>query len=118
MLIVLVDDDRDFIIPRPATVLRTSAAALAELRRIHDDGEVVDELWLDHDLGGDDTAMPVVDMLSELAFNDDPFPVRRVYVHSMNNVGAERMMRSLQNYGYPAIRVKAREHVMVKEEKA
>lgn len=115
MLTVLVDDDRDFIDARPAVVLRTSANALAELSRIRERGEVVDELWLDHDLGGDDTAMPVVDMLSETAFNDDPFPVRRVYVHSMNNVGAERMMRSLQNYGYPAVRVKAREHVIVKE---
>jgi hypothetical protein len=29
---------------------------------------VIDELWLDHDLGGDDSIMPVVTLPKEAAF--------------------------------------------------
>ncbi len=114
MLTVLVDDDRDFIDRREAVVLRTSAHALAALSRIREEGAVIDELWLDHDLGGDDTVMPVVDMMAELGFYATPYPVRRVYIHSMNRVGAERMTRSLLHYGYNVTRVKAGEHLIVR----
>jgi len=115
MLTVLIDDDRDFIVSRPRIALRSSAEALDGLRRIRDEGQVIDELWLDHDLGGDDRVMPVIDWLAELAFNDDPYPVRRVYVHSMNREGADTMMRSLTHYGYAPVRVPVSEHLIYVE---
>jgi hypothetical protein len=107
MLTVLVDDDRCFVAPRNEgehVVARTSIAGLALLQSYREAGRVIEELWLDHDLGGEDTSMVIVDMLAEAAFNDDPYPVRRIYVHSMNRSGAEAMVRSLSNYGYAVTR--------------
>ncbi|GLY26513.1 hypothetical protein Misp04_62440 [Micromonospora sp. NBRC 101691] len=57
--IVLVDDLRSFVDGRAAQVARTSAAGVEVLERHR--GRRLDELWLDHDLGGDDTIWPVVE---------------------------------------------------------
>lgn len=111
--ILLVDDERDFREERDHIVVRTSEAALDTLYVLREQDSPLTELWLDHDLGGDDTTMPIVDMLAEAAFNGEPYPVRQVYVHSMNNVGAERILRSLRNYGYAAMRVKAIDWLIV-----
>ena len=60
-LTVLVDDFRDFKDARPALVARSSPEALRLLAEL--DGERIDHLWLDHDLVGEDTVRPVVDLL-------------------------------------------------------
>ncbi|MFJ7969073.1 cyclic-phosphate processing receiver domain-containing protein [Streptomyces sp. NPDC096324] len=67
----------------------------------------IDELWLDHDLGGDDTIMPVVTLLEEAAFNGRPFQVGTVFVHSANPIGAETVMRSLARWSYRVERATA-----------
>jgi hypothetical protein len=54
MLRVLVDDVRRFVDERPCVVYRNSADAICGLREMAQAGTVVDELWLDHDLGGRD----------------------------------------------------------------
>jgi len=92
--ILVVDDIRQF--PPPVTYARTSARAVQLLRKTPQ----LDELWLDHDLGGRDTAMPVVDWLSERAFNDNPFPVKKIFVHTSNPSGAATMVRTLTRWGY------------------
>nr|WP_071808555.1 cyclic-phosphate processing receiver domain-containing protein [Couchioplanes caeruleus] len=51
--IVLVDDLRSFVDGRPAKVARTSSAGVELLDRHR--SYRLDELWLDHDLGDDDT---------------------------------------------------------------
>lgn len=112
-VILLVDDERDFREPRGHTIARTSREALNILRQVRSSGVALDELWLDHDLGGPDTTIPVLDMLAEASAHDDLFPVRRIFVHSMNNVGAATIMRSLQAYGYRATRVAASEYLVV-----
>ncbi|WP_406081647.1 cyclic-phosphate processing receiver domain-containing protein [Micromonospora sp. NBC_00858] len=71
--IVLVDDLRSFVDGRSAEVARTSAAGVEVLHR-HRDGRL-DELWLDHDLGGDDTIRPVVAILEQAAFEKRPFDI-------------------------------------------
>ena len=60
-----------------------------------------DEIWLDHDLGGDDTSMSIVDWLSERAFNDDPYPVKKVIVHTANRVGSKNIVSALNRWEYP-----------------
>lgn len=107
---LLIDDLRDFRESRPATIARTSAAALAVLEN-HRDMEW-DEIWLDHDLGtlptGEvDSIMRVVDYLCERAFNDDPVVVKTIYVHTSNPAGGRQMMTSLERYGYNVRRVQA-----------
>lgn len=114
-LILLVDDERDFREPRGHMVARTSREALDALHIVRETGQILDELWLDHDLGGDDTTLVVLDMLAEASAIGDPYPVRQVYVHSMNNVGAATLMRSLRTYMYPVQRISASEYLIVSD---
>lgn len=101
-MILVVDDLRVF--PFPATYARTSAEGLSILNVV----ENIDELWLDHDLGGDDTTMAVVDYLMERGFYDWLLPIGRVFVHTDNTPAGDTIVRCLRNY-YPTItRVDAR----------
>jgi hypothetical protein len=73
---------------------------------------VIDELWLDHDLGyldkyfrDTDTIRSVVHYLEERCFNNDPVYIRTIYVHSGNPVGATWIMSSnILNENYPVLR--------------
>ncbi|BDH56476.1 cyclic-phosphate processing receiver domain-containing protein [Tsukamurella sp. PLM1] len=86
---LFVDDLRD---PPEATwtVARTSAEALEILQS----GAQVDELSLDHDLGGEDTSRPIVLWLAE----QDRWPAV-VRVHSANPVGVEWLTGMVERYG-------------------
>ena len=57
-LTVLVDDVRGFRDARPALLARSSQEALTLLDELG--GKRIDHLWLDHDLGGEDTVGPVM----------------------------------------------------------
>lgn len=46
-----------------------------------------DEIWLDHDLGGNETIRPFVDMLEEVAVTTGVLHCNRIVAHSMNPVG-------------------------------
>jgi hypothetical protein len=96
--IILVDDLRSFVDGRSADVARTSAAGvrLLESRR----HERLDELWLDHDLGGDDTIWPVVEILERAAFDGRPYDVGVINIHSANPAGATKMAQALRHWGY------------------
>lgn len=61
-----------------------------------------DEIWLDHDLGGPGTGMDVVDFLCKYP---EDYPGVHVFVHSMNIIRADEMVRRLVDAGYPASRV-------------
>ena len=60
----------------------------------------VDELWLDHDLGGDDAVWPVVEILERAAFDGRPFDIGTVNIHSANPAGAAKMAQALRRWGY------------------
>ncbi len=96
--IVLVDDLRSFLDGRAARVARSSAAGVEALERCR--GQRLDGLWLDHDLGGNDTIWPVVEVLERAAFEERPFEIGVVYVHSANPVGAARLIQALRRWGY------------------
>ncbi|MET7808919.1 cyclic-phosphate processing receiver domain-containing protein [Micromonospora chersina] len=96
--IVLVDDLRSFVDGRMAQVARTSRAGIEALERHR--GRRLDELWLDHDLGEDDTIWPVVEVLERAAYEERPFNIGVVYVHSANPAGAEKIMQALRRWGY------------------
>ncbi|MEV4819934.1 cyclic-phosphate processing receiver domain-containing protein [Micromonospora tulbaghiae] len=97
-MIVLVDDLRSFVDGRTAEVARTSDAGVELLGRYRD--RRLDELWLDHDLGGDDTIWPVVEVLERAAFDKRPFDVGVINVHSANPVGATKIALVLRHWGY------------------
>ncbi|MDG4817492.1 hypothetical protein O7628_18540 [Micromonospora sp. WMMD956] len=96
--IVLVDDLRSFVDGRCAEVARTSAAGVELLDRYRD--RHLDELWLDHDLGGGDTIWPVVEVLERAAFDNRPFDVGVIDVHSANPAGAAKVAQVLRHWGY------------------
>ncbi|MET7392426.1 cyclic-phosphate processing receiver domain-containing protein [Dactylosporangium sp. NPDC005572] len=95
---MLVDDLRSFVDGRAAEVVRSSAAAVELLLRLR--GERIDELWLDHDLGGADTVWPVVEVLERAAFEERPFDVGVIQVHSSNPPGAAKVIQALRRWGY------------------
>lgn len=95
---VLVDDLRSFVDGREAQVARTSGAGVEALERHR--GRRLAELWLDHDLGGDDTIWPVVEVLERAAFEGSPLDIGVVYVHSANPAGAEKVVQALRRWGY------------------
>jgi hypothetical protein len=97
-IVVLVDDLRSFVDGRAADVARTSAEAVEVLERYR--SQRLDELWLDHDLGGDDTIWPVVELLERAAFGGDPFDIGVIFVHSANPPGAAKMVQGLRRWGY------------------
>ncbi|MFE7069405.1 cyclic-phosphate processing receiver domain-containing protein [Streptomyces sp. NPDC057620] len=89
--------------PWTTRIARSSGEGV-ELLQEHRDS-LIDELWLDHDLGGDDSILPVVTLLEEAAFNGRPFRIGTVYVHSANPIGAETVVRSLTRWNYQVRRV-------------
>lgn len=99
--VVVIDDLRTFTFD--AIYARTSDAGLKLIDTYTDAG--IDELWLDHDLGGDDTIMPIIDELARRAFEERKFPVGRVYIHTSNPAGAATMVRVLSRWGYRTRRV-------------
>jgi hypothetical protein len=109
--ILVLDDMRNFPDDRAAmiTTVRTSSDALNwfQLRGAFFPGIHLDELWLDFDLGGDDTAMPVVMYLAEMGFHGQPYPVDRIYLHTSNPVGRTAMQATLERYGYDVYPVEA-----------
>lgn len=101
-MILVVDDLRLFPFSH-CVYARTSLEALDILHSLRS----LDSLYLDHDLGGDDTTLPVVDYLRERAHYDDKLSIGRVVVHSDNPPGSETIVRSLSRI-YICTRVDAR----------
>lgn len=100
-VVVLVDDLRSFRDGRPCLVARTSVEGVELLRSLR--GQGLCELWLDHDLGGDDTVRPVVAELEEAAFNGEPYDVGLVIVHTSNPAGGDVVVRALRPWGYRVV---------------
>ena len=97
---VVVDDIRTH--PDAAVHLRTSVEAIAWLSANKDE---IDELWLDHDLGGDDTIRPVVLFIDECAFGGSPLLIKCIVVHTANPAGAAWIMSdNILNAHYPVVR--------------
>ncbi|XVQ08086.1 cyclic-phosphate processing receiver domain-containing protein [Spirillospora sp. CA-255316] len=102
-VILGIDDLRP--LPGATRIARTSRDGIHLLEE-HRDREI-DELWLDHDLGGDDSIMPVVALLEEAAFEGRPFKIGTVFVHSANPSGAETVVRVLRRWNYRVRRATA-----------
>lgn len=98
-----IDDLRS--LPRATRIARTSQEGVLLLEEHRD--RRIDELWLDHDLGGEDSIMPVVALLERAAFDGRPFQIGMIYVHSANPSGADTMLRVLKRWNYRVRRATA-----------
>lgn len=106
--IVVIDDVRELpetyalTLTKRVYTFKRSQEALETLERFREVRGHVNELWLDHDLGGDDTVMPVVSWLVTEYRSGHALSVDLIFVHSMNPVGVQRVMDSLRPY-YPVV---------------
>lgn len=90
--IVVVDDERT--LPWGSVHLRNSQDAMTYLQT----APPVAELWLDHDLGDDDTTRPIALWLAERAHHGDAPAIALVVVHTMNPVGRDWLVTTLKGY--------------------
>lgn len=91
---ILVVDNKRIFPHSDVFYARSSSRALEILQQ--SDG--LKELWLDYDLGRDDTTIPVVDYLRERIICNNPFPVEKIFIHTNNPVEGENIYRSLSRY--------------------
>jgi hypothetical protein len=102
VLRVVVDDIRTH--PGGGVHLRSSAEARAWL---DEHPGLIDELWLDHDLGGDDDVRGLVRYLEERCYLGTPLLISRIYVHTDNPAGAKWILSSnLLSENYHLIRMR------------
>jgi hypothetical protein len=89
----VIDDEKTFPFPDDWDVIyaRTLKTGFAELAN----ADALDELWLDHDLGGEDTIRPLVLSLAEAAFNGAAPRIGVVVICSLNPVGQKWMESTL-----------------------
>lgn len=91
MVRLYVDDIREA--PPGWHLVMTSEQAIKILDTARKRGELVHEMSLDHDLGGDDTTRPIVMWCCENQY----WPLR-VNVHSANPVGIEWLEGMVERY--------------------
>lgn len=100
-MIIVIDDERTFDIDTAANVwyARTSDEGILQIAKAWTNftlhyGETIEAIYLDHDLGEDDTIVPVVEFLYNLgytvgkgvySFTDI---VGDIYIHSQNPTAA------------------------------
>lgn len=119
-MIVIIDDERDFINRKryeTSLVFRNCFDAIDFFEK--HEGEPVAELWLDHDLGMIDgkehDIFTFIDYLEHLHHHSDWLPViDKIYVHTANPVGAQRMIKALNHIGYHTTRVDCSHHLIVR----
>lgn len=63
----------------------------------------LDELWLDHDLGLAGTTLPIANFLEGLACEGHPFPVHKIFIHTANPAGANRLQSGLRDYNVEVV---------------
>lgn len=106
-MIMVIDDERSLRDGENRNVLylRNSKNALLFLRH-YTKNVAIDELYLDHDLGGEDTIRPVVDFLEEMVFSETPLSIGTIFVHTANPVGADMILKSrLLTNQYKVVRI-------------
>lgn len=103
-MIVVIDDERSLSRQFTASqntevvTLRSSSEALEFFRDNEKSHLEIERLYLDHDLGGDDTIMPVVDYLAEQAYHGNDLGIEMIHIHTMNPAGRRAMHIALGNY--------------------
>jgi len=101
---LVIDDVR--IMRFAATYARTAAAAICAIR----DGGPWDEVWWDHDLGGEDTVHPVMLWVLEAAFYGAVPQLGTCVVHTDNPVGRDMLTQQLSKH-YPVVQADASVHL-------
>jgi len=64
--------------------------------------EVWDEVWFDHDLGGDETTRPLLMEIERRFFTGDGYVpnIKKCIVHTSNSASRNWIVAALENSGY------------------
>lgn len=114
--IIVVDDEREFTLAsgrQDAAHYDNSKDAIAALWKLNYGPEMVDELWLDHDLGFGDNIRSIVQGMSFLGTIGYPLPILKVFIHTANPSGQQWMLEMLQDH-YDVTVVDANEQGLIK----
>jgi hypothetical protein len=99
---VLLDDLRVFTTERDDDIVcRDITQAELTVLAVHHLDRVIDELYLDHDLGPNGTTTPFVDWLEDNAGDYVPH-VARIIICSSNPAAVAKFVPSLRKAGYSA----------------
>lgn len=105
MAIVVIDDERTLKIDGNVDHFRDARSGLGYLATVwttqvqySDNTNVIDQLFLDHDLGDGLTVNVIVRWLETIAYLGHPLAVKKIYVHSMNIVGAASIVATLSRW--------------------
>lgn len=90
-MIIAVDDKRDLIKDGADMVIRTYKEAIRMLPNLD-----VDELWLDHDLGGNKTGYDILCLIEAGKINRP----RSIKLLTANPAGRAKMNQALESMGY------------------
>lgn len=118
-MIVLIDDERTFkssTLSEDYVLFKNVESAIEWLDTTTVD-TVVDQLWLDHDLGQvngvKETIMPFVRELEEKCFLDTAPNIREVIVHTTNSPGGKDIVAAMSRH-FKTHRVPASDYLEVK----
>lgn len=100
---MLIDDVHSFRDGRICQVARSSDAGVALLLSLRTSR--IAELWLKHDLAGDDTIWPVVQLLEDAAADHARFSIGVINVHDSRSRPAHELRLSLRRLGYQTARI-------------
>jgi hypothetical protein len=105
LVVVLIDDARSFRDGRDCLAAQSSAAGVDLLLALRASAQPIDELWLDHDLIGEDRIWPVVRLLEDEALVGRRWSISTIKVHASSPGRAHEMVLSLRRAGYEVERV-------------
>ena len=91
--ILVVDDERTLSIPG---AIHVRNCADAKMRILASEESMT--LFLDHDLGPEEDVRGLILWLVQSAIEGEDLNIDKIYVHSMNPVGAKWIVDSLVNY--------------------
>lgn len=98
MFALVVDDLRLFGDQFNGLPIRYAINSKQALEILESDFGMIQEILLDHDLGGDDTIMPVVNWLDKKAYNGEANHITTIRILTSNPVGYNKIMLALDRH--------------------
>jgi len=92
-LILVIDDDRIYQNSYDGKLVIHAKSSEAAIDFIEKQWPNISELWLDHDLGGDDTIRPVLNFIDEKLFHNEFTPDNHIIRCQSSNPEGKRLVR-------------------------
>jgi hypothetical protein len=99
VFILVVDDLRIFSDKIGDNIVHHSLSSADAIKFLEENFPMVSEVWLDYDLGGEDTVVPVINWLEEKAHTGKANHICCIRILTSNPVGAQKIA-ALGRYFY------------------